>query len=133
VTGKGLVIFRQNATRYFIFHQRWVVKVRFCQNVLMFLSYPQTDEHFTFLNWIWILVIYKAVLASQMRPFLPLQASKLSNFKTFSISRQFSVTKTQIFKFRKIKCSSVWSYDKNISIFWQKRNFRWWPRFRLSD
>ena len=26
------------------------VKVRFCQKVLMFLSYLQTDEHFIFLN-----------------------------------------------------------------------------------
>ena len=36
---------------------------------------------------------------------------------------QFSATKVQIFKFRKIKCSSIWRYDKNISIFCQKRAF----------
>ena len=49
--------------------------------------------------------------------FLPLQASKLSNLKTtsiFKIFKQFSVTKIQIFKLRKIKCSSFWRYDKNI-------------------
>ena len=36
---------------------------------------------------------------------------------------EFSVTKIQIFKFRKVKCSSVWRYDKNISICCQKRAF----------
>ena len=35
----------------------------------------------------------------------------------------FKITKIQIFKFRKVKCSSVWRYDKNISTFWQKRTF----------
>ena len=84
----------------------------------MFLSYLQTDEHFIFLNLkIWILVMFKVALASKMWP------SKLSNFKTSSISKQFSVTKIQIFSFREEKCSSVWSYDKNISVFWQKRTF----------
>ena len=40
--------------------------------VLMFLSYLQTDEHFTFPNLkICILVIFKAALASQMSPFRP--------------------------------------------------------------
>ena len=43
---------------------------------------------------------------------MPLQGSKLSHFKTSSISKKFSVTKIQIFSFRKEKCSSVWSYDK---------------------
>ena len=28
----------------------WSLKVRFCQKVLIFLSYLQTDKHFTFLN-----------------------------------------------------------------------------------
>ena len=55
--------------------------------------------------------------------FLPLQASKYSNFKTSSISKRFSVTKIQIFSFREEKCSFVWSYDKSISTFWQKRTF----------
>ena len=32
-------------------------------------------------------------------------------------------TKIQIFSFREEKCFSVWSYDKNISIFWQKCTF----------
>ena len=31
--------------------------------------------------------------------------------------KQFSVTKIQIFSFSEEKCSSVWSYDKNISTF----------------
>ena len=65
--------------------------------------------------------------------FLPLQASKLSNFKTSSISKQFSVTKIQIFSFREEKCSSVWSYDKNISIFWQKRTFNRQLLFEISS
>ena len=55
--------------------------------------------------------------------FLPLKSSKLSNLKISSISKQFSVTKIQIFSFREEKCLSVWSYDKNISTFWQKRTF----------
>ena len=49
-----------------------VIKVRFCQKVLMFLSYLHTDEHFGFLNMkIWISVIFKAALASQMLPSCP--------------------------------------------------------------
>ena len=55
--------------------------------------------------------------------FLPLQASKYSNFKISSITKQFSTTNIQIFSFSKEKCSSVWSYDKNISTFWQKCTF----------
>ena len=54
---------------------------------------------------------------------MPLQGSKLSNFKTSSVSKQFSVTKIQIFSFREAKCSSVWSHQRSISIFWQKRTF----------
>ena len=34
------------------------------------------------------------------------------------------ITKIQIFSFRKEKGSSVWSYDKNISTFWQKHTFK---------
>ena len=45
--------------------------------------------------------------------FLPLQASKLSNFKISSIYKQFAVTKIQIFSFREEKCLSAWSYDKS--------------------
>ena len=48
---------------------------------------------------------------------MTLQASDLSNFKASFISEQFSVTKIQIFSFRKEKCLSVWSYDKNISMY----------------
>ena len=55
--------------------------------------------------------------------FLALQGSKLSNIKTSSISKQISVTKIQIFSFREEKCSSIWSYDKNISTFWKKHTF----------
>ena len=60
---------------------------------------------------------FEGCLSQPKAAFLPLQASKLSNFKTSSISKQFSDTKIQIFSFRKEKCSSVWSYEKNISIF----------------
>jgi hypothetical protein len=81
----------------------------------------QTDEHFSALKLkIWILVILKAALDSQRQPSCPY---KPLSFKTFSISKHFLVTKIQIFSFRAEKCSSVWSYDKNISIFWQKRTF----------
>ena len=65
----------------------------------MFLSKLQRDEHFSSLKLkIWILVIFKAALA-----LFPLQGSKLSNFKASSISKQFSVTKIQIFSFRENK------------------------------
>ena len=47
------------------------------------------------------------------------QASKLSKFKTSSIS----VSKIQIFKFRKIKRSYVWGYDKCMSTLWKKATF----------
>ena len=49
--------------------------------------------------------------------FLSLKASKLPNLKASSIFKQFSVTKNQIFSFKKEKCSSVWRFDKNIIIF----------------
>ena len=48
--------------------------------------------------------------------FLPLQASKYSNFNISSISKQFSVS-------GKKKCLFALSYDKNISTFWKKRTF----------
>ena len=34
------------------------------------------------------------------------------------------ITKFQIFRLRAEKCSSVWSYDKNISTLWQKLTFK---------
>ena len=46
-------------------------------------------------------------------PYKPL--SKYSNFKISSISKQFSVTRIQIFSFKEEKCSVVCSYNKNIS------------------
>ena len=55
--------------------------------------------------------------------FSPLQASKYSNLKISSLSKQFSFTKIQSFSFREEKCFFVWSYDKNISTFWHKRTF----------
>ena len=54
---------------------------------------------------------------------MPLQASKYSNLKISSLSKQFSFTKIQSFSFREEKCFFVWSYDKNISTFWHKRTF----------
>ena len=59
---------------------------------------------------LFVLVIFKAA-------FLPLQASKYSNLKISSLSKQFSFTKIQSFSFREEKCFFVWSYDKNISTF----------------
>ena len=81
------------------------LKVVFFIESTMHLSCPQKYEPFIFLNLkIWIFVIFKTALANQPSPaFLPLQASKLSNFMTSSISRQILVTKIQIFKFRKMK------------------------------
>jgi len=60
-----------------------------------------------------------------------LQAYKLSNFKTYSISKHFSVTKIQKVQKNK-KCSSVWRYDKNIGIFWQKSTFKQHGGFYLQ-
>jgi hypothetical protein len=69
-----------------------------------------------------IFVIFKAAIASQWGRktkggFLALTSLYFSNFETFSIFKQFSVAKIQIFSFKKEKCLSVWRYDKNISIF----------------
>ena len=83
-------------------------------------------------NWLELAWQYKAMtrnnlsiiwifLGTMMEISCP-QAYKLSNFKTPSISKQFFVTK--IFKFKKIKCPSFWRFDKNMSIFWQKRTFK---------
>ena len=97
----------------FQFIQLRFLKVHFCQNVLMFLSYLQTEEHFTFLNL--KIQIFKAALASQMQPscpYKPLSFQTLSNFQ--SPKFKFSTW------FRKIKYSSVWRYDKYASILWQK-------------
>ena len=57
------------------------------------------------------------------------------NFKTSSISKQFPITKFQIFSFREDKCSSVWNYDKNISTSWKKCTFKFcssWVSLWLS-
>ena len=59
-------------------------------------------------------IIFEWSLSQPKAAFLPLQGSKLSNFKAVSISKQFSVTEIQIFSFKEKKCSSGWSYDKNI-------------------
>ena len=63
-----------------------------------------------------------------------MQASKLSNLKTSSISKQISVTKVKIFKLRKIKSSHVWGNDKCISTFWKKGtfNFQSWINKNLG-
>jgi hypothetical protein len=90
----------------------------------MFLSHFQTDEHFISLNLkIWILVIFKAALASQMQLSCPYKPLSFQTLKHLQFLRNISDTKIQIFNFREVKCSSVWRYDKNISIFWQKRTF----------
>ena len=93
-----------------------LLKVAFSQNILMHLSFSQTYEPFIFLNMkIWILGICQPTMT-----FFPLQVSKMSNFKTFSISKQISGTKIQIFKLRKIYHSYVWGNDKCISTSWKK-------------
>ena len=51
-----------------------------------------------------------------MAAFLPLHGSKLSNFKTTLFSKQFPVTKIQIFSFREENCLFVWCYDKNVPL-----------------
>ena len=63
---------------------------------------------------------FKGCASQRTVAFLPLQASKLSNLKTFSISKQISVTKIQNFKLRKIKGSYLLRNDKCINTFWKK-------------
>ena len=78
----------------------------------MFLSYLQTDEHFTFLKLkIWILVIFKAALAIQMWlsfPYKPL------SFQTLRHSQFLSNFQPPKFKFsRKIKTLRGFFLQKN--------------------
>ena len=64
--------------------------MNFCQEVLMFFH---TSKQMTLK--VWILEILDCPSQPKLT-FLPLQASKHSNFKTSSISMQFSVIKIQI-------------------------------------
>ena len=85
-----------------------VLKVRFCQKVQMFLSEIQTDKHFPSLRLkIWILVIFKAALTSQRQPSCPYKPLSFQTLRNPQFSKEFSVTKIQIFSFRGEKCSSV--------------------------
>ena len=86
----------------------WRIKVRFCQKVLKFLLYLQTGERFTFLNLkIWILVISKAALASQMLSF---SSYKSLSFQTLKHSQFLSNFQSPKLKF------SV-SGKKNVRLF----------------
>ena len=90
----------------------------------MFLSYLQTDEHFTFLNLkIWILVIFKAALASQRRlscPYKPLSFQTLrhpqflSNFQ--SPKFKFSVSGKKNVRLFEVMTKTSVSSDKNIPL-----------------
>ena len=83
--------------------------------MLMFLSYLKTDKHFILLNLkIWILVTENCLEIEDVLKFESLEGHIL-------LARAaLKITKIQIFRFRKIKCSSVWRYDKNISTLIQK-------------
>ena len=53
------------------------IKVRFCQKILMFLSYLQTDEHFIFLNLkIWTLVAENCLEIEDVLKFESLEDGK---------------------------------------------------------
>jgi hypothetical protein len=57
--------------------QEKLEKVCFCQKILMFLSYLQTDEHFIFLNMkIWILVTENSLEIEDVLKFESLEACK---------------------------------------------------------
>ena len=112
---------------FVLFWSKWLLKVAFSQKVLMHLSFPQNHKPFIFLNLkIWIFGSFKAVGASQTWPSCPYKPLRCEIWKhpSSSISMQISVTKSQIFKFRKIKDSYVWGNDKCISTFWEKNTFK---------
>ena len=69
-------------------------------------------------------MIFKAALASQSRsscPYKPL-IFQILNHPQFLINFQSSRFKSSVSGEK--KCSSIWSYDKNISTFWQKHTFK---------
>ena len=125
-----------------------LIKVRFCQKALLkFLPYLQTEEqeHLTSLNLkIWVLVVSKAALARQMLPSCPythlnFQTLKFiyskKNFPKFSISKQFSVTKIQIFKLRKImyKWLMIWQMHQYfLKVTFRKTVFKEFTKLDLA-
>ena len=85
----------------------------------MFLSYLRTDYHFIFQNLkIWTLVAENCLEIEDVLKFESLEPCKGNKAKA-----ALKITKIQIFRLREEKCSSLWSFDKNISIFWQKCTF----------
>ena len=107
------------------------IKVSFCQKVLMFLSYLQKDEHFTFLN----LKICKALSFQTYR-----HPQFLSNFQTpkfkFSVSWKKNVhlfgvmTKTSVPSDKNVLLPpSAIDSDSTLSVLYSKLKFEWQPVF----
>ena len=103
------------------------VKVRFCQKVLMFLSWLQTDEHFSSLKILkkWILVIFKAALSSQRQPSCLYKPLSFKLQDILKILSNFQLQELK-FSFSGKKNVRLFGVFKNISIFWQKRTFGKW-------
>ena len=79
----------------------------------MFLSYLQTDEHFIFLN-LKILVTENCLKIKDVLKFESLETCIVyrQEGRLWLARAALKITKIQVFKFRKVKCSSVWRYDK---------------------
>ena len=83
----------------------------------------QTDKLFSFLKLkIWILVIFKASLASHRQPSCPYKPLAFQTLRHLQSLRNFQSPKFKFLVSGK-KLLSVWRYDKSISIFWQKCTF----------
>ena len=108
-------------------HQRALRCRVFFQEKLMHLSYHQTDEPFIFLNLrIWVLGIFNAALASQTLifcPYMPLSCQTLKHPQFLSKFHSPKWVKIQIYRFRKIKGSYFFGYNKCISTFYKKAAF----------
>ena len=81
-----------------IMFYRLLSKVISCQKVVLrFLPYLQTDQHFTFLNLkVWILLIFKAPLASQMRSSCPYNPLSFLTVRHFQFLSNFQSPKFQV-------------------------------------
>ena len=88
----------------------------------MHFSYPQTYEPFTFLNLkIWILVIFKFALASQVWPSCPYKPLRCQTVRYSQFLSKFQSPKFEFSGSGKyVKGSYVWGYGKFISAFWKK-------------
>ena len=105
-------------------HQRALRRRVFFQEKLMHLSYHQTDEPFSFLNLrIWVLGIFNAALASQTLTFCPYMPLSCQTLKHPQFLSKFHSPKSEIYRFRKMKGSYLFGYNKGISTFYKKAAF----------